>query len=93
MNDTEIIHALGADAASDEFKDSLLQNVHTVIELRVAGIIEDIMTESQAQEFSKRSQTDSPESVKKWVSESVVNTSELYESALADYIAEKQKNI
>ncbi len=90
MNDKQILQDLGLGEASEEMQTQALESVNTVVELRTLGLLEDLMTKEQADEFAKRSESESKDEVMKWISKEVVNAEELYESVLKDYLKEKK---
>ena len=91
MNDTQILQALGLDKAPAELQKQTLTSVNNIIEMRTAGLVQDIMTEEQLATFSSMSKTKTPEAVRAWISDEVVDAQKLYDAALEDYIAEKQQ--
>lgn len=92
MKDQEILQELGLENAEESLKESALSSINTVVELRVSGLIQDLMTEDQRKEFTKKSETEDKGTVMKWISSEIVNVDEMYEAALRDYLDEKKAN-
>jgi len=90
MNDKQILEALGLEGLDDKLKEQALQSVNNIVEMRVSGLIEDMMTKEQAEEFAKISETEDKDTVMKWISEKVIDVGELHDSVLKDYIQERK---
>lgn len=93
MNDQELIDALGFTNANSEMQTRVVENVRTIVELRVVGVLSEMMTSQQLQEFEQLKQQN-PKVVWDWLEESVagVNVRELYKATLEDYLAERQSD-
>ncbi len=89
MNNDQILEKLGVLNADDSAKEAILISITTVVEERVSGLVQEIMTRKQLAHFTEMVKTQTPEAVHDWISEEVVDTKQLYEAALADYIEEK----
>ena len=88
MSDQEIIAKLGIGNLPKEVQEQTLQNISSVVELRVMGLLDEIMTDEQRATFEQKSK-EAPESVWKWISSEFADVDSMYEAALADYLEEK----
>lgn len=88
MSDQEIIAKLGIGNLPKEIQEQTLQNVSSVVELRVVEVIDAIMSDEQRVTFEQKSK-EAPESVWKWISAEFADVDKMYEAALADYLDEK----
>lgn len=91
MNNKQIIQALGLENAPAELQEKALVDVSIIIEMRTAGMIEDLMSDEQLETFAKMAKNDTPDVVREWINKEVVDAEKLYEATLSDYIAEKQQ--
>lgn len=88
MSDQQILEKLGLLDIPKEVQEETLQDINRIIELRVMGLVDDIMTEDQKKAFSEKVK-EAPEEGWKWLSKEVVEISELYDATLEDYINER----
>lgn len=88
MNDQQIIEKLGLQNLPKEVQDQTVESVNQVVELRVMGMIDEMMSDEQRATFESKSQ-ESPEAVWKWISQEFTDVSKLYDAALQDYLDEK----
>lgn len=88
MTDQQILEKLGLQNIPKEVQDETLQSINHVVELRVMGMVDDMMSDEQRVAFEAKSKED-PESVWKWVSTEFTDVDKLYSAALEDYVNEK----
>lgn len=86
MNDQEILEALGMTNMPEQFQKETLEEVNQVVQLRLMGVVDDLMSDAQREEFNALP-PDNPETTQKWLSETF-EMDKLYEATLADYIDE-----
>jgi len=86
MNDQEILEALGMTNMPEQFQKETLEEVNQVVELRLMGVVDDLMSDAQREQF-KNLQQDDAEAVRKWLSENF-EMDNMYDATLADYIDE-----
>jgi hypothetical protein len=91
MNDKEILQQLGLETADPALQDRALQNFYNIVEKRVMGLLQEMMTDEQRKEFEAKSDTLSREEGVKWLSDNVSNVEELYDNVARDYIDEVTK--
>lgn len=87
MSDQEIIEKLRLGALSEEAKVEALNAVNQEVETRLAGVIDDSLSDEQRLTFDQMLEQ-TPEKVFAWLSEQTTDLGQLYEAALQDYIDE-----
>lgn len=88
MSDEQIIEKLGLGNMPQEVQQETLQSINSIIEMRVMGILDDLMDDSQRAKFEEISKQ-GPEAVWTWLSKEFTDVAKLYEAALQDYLDEK----
>lgn len=88
MNDDEILQKLGLSDESPAYKQKALEGVNYIIEARMAGVIQDLLTEEQLEQFSNMENSKSKEEIYQWLGTIFGNLDEMYESLLDDYVNE-----
>ncbi len=90
MTDEQIITALDIADGTDELKQQIVENTRSVVEMRVIGILGEMMSEEQLDEFQQIEAAGDDAAVWDWLRTKVVgvDVSEVYEAALQDYIDE-----
>lgn len=91
MTDEQIIDKLGLGNLPKEVQDETLQSINRVVELRVMGIVDDLLTDEQRIEL-KQKMAENPKSIWKWLTKEVTDVQKLYDAALTDYLDEKTKS-
>jgi len=94
MTDNDILMKLGLDGADADVRQEAIDNVRTVVELRVIGIISDMIGDDQQAEFERLQGLDDTGAVWNWLQHEVVgvDVSEVYEAVLHDYLVELEAN-
>lgn len=87
MKDEQIIQRLHLEALPEDVQQQMLASVSQTVELRLMGVMEDLMTDQQKQEFENL-EKGSPEAVWQWLSDNLADVASTYESLLGDYIEE-----
>lgn len=90
MSDEQIIEKLGLKNLPKEVQDETLASINRVVELRVMGLVDDLMSDEQRAEFKLKT-ADDPKSIWKWLLKEVTDVDKMYEAALSDYLEEKTK--
>jgi len=90
MSNEQIIEKLGFGNLPKEVQDQAVEDIRGVVELRVMGLIDDMMSDEQRTAFEQKSQ-EAPEAVWKWISAEFTDVDKLYEATLTDYLDEKTK--
>jgi|LSQX01.1.fsa_nt_gb hypothetical protein len=90
MTDEKIIQELGFEKSPDNTKQEVVANVRSIINNRLMLLVDEMLTDSQREEFYTVSEASGEEKARHWLDINVVNTDELYESLLQDYINEKR---
>lgn len=90
MSDEQIIEKLGLKNLPKEVQDETLASINRVVELRVMGLVDDLMSDEQRAQL-KTKLTEDPKSIWKWLSKEVTDVDKMYEAALLDYLDEKTK--
>lgn len=88
MNDKEILQQLGLETANPALQDRALQNFYNIVEKRVMGILQDMMSDEQRKEFDSKADSLSREDGMKWLSDNVTDVEELENAVMVDYIKE-----
>ncbi len=80
-------------ALPQNIKDEAVNNVKAVVEHRLVGTLDDMLSDEQRKQFETVKQGD-PEQAKSWVGEQLsVNLEELYDSLLQDYLQEAKSKV
>lgn len=87
MNDKEILQKLRLETMPKEVQEQTLIQIHQVVELRLMGVIDDLMTDEQRTAFEALSK-ENTKSVQRWLSEQFTDLEKLEVSVLEDYITE-----
>ncbi len=90
MTDEQIIEKLGLGNLPKEVQEETLASINRVVELRVMGLVDDLLSEEQRVELKAKLAED-PKSIWKWLSKEVTDVQKLYDAALSDYLEEKTK--
>lgn len=93
MTEQEIIEALGITEADQATKDSLLQNIYVVVELRVMSVLGEIITDEQMDHLEQMEKDGATKNdMLWWLGENVASAHEAIEAMTRDYVEEmKQK--
>lgn len=86
MTQDHIYEQLGLSSASDEAKQNIIENIVATTELRFADIIDDVLSEEQAEEFSRVVDGGNVENNVNWLRENVAEAAQLYEAVLTDVV-------
>jgi len=94
MTDEQIIEDLRFTSADQTIKDRVVENVRTIVELRVIGIITDMMTDEQEATFNQLQEQGDNAAVWEWLKNDIVgvDVSEVYEATLKDYLEYRKAN-
>lgn len=94
MSNEEILQELGFEGADQAMKDRVIENVRTSVELRVIGIVSELITDDQEAEFEALQARGDSNAVWEWLRTQVVGVDvhDVYEAALRDYIDERKVN-
>lgn len=92
MTNDQILAELGFAESDEATKEQIIENVRTIVELRVVTIVTDTMTDEQLDQFNTLKAAGDDAAVWDWLKTSVVgvDVSEIYEEILAKYIEEKK---
>lgn len=88
--DKKIVIALELGTGDDEVSQQIIENTKSIIDRRLVLAVDEILTDQQRVEFETVRQTQDTVSARLWLEKNVVNTQELYQSLLDDYLAEKR---
>lgn len=92
MQKEEIFKKLGIENATEEQKNEILGKILETVEYRFAGIVDDLLNDSQQVELNKLTDGDNPALVIGWLKRNVPKAGELYEAILSDHIDEVIEN-
>lgn len=94
MTDEQIITAIDFDDADEAQKTRVIENIRTIVELRVSNIVTELVPEDKKQKFNELMAGDDNDAVWQWLREEVVgvDVSEVYEATLKDYLDEYLAN-
>lgn len=92
MTNEQILEELGFADADQEMKDRVVENARTIVELRVIGVITELMTDEQEAQFSELQAKGDNQAIWEWLKNDVtgVDVSEVYEATLKDYIEQRK---
>lgn len=88
MTNEEIITALGFDTATEEMKERVVENTRTIVELRVIGVVSELINDDQKDAFDAIRNSGDNQAMWDWLRDEVVGADvrEVYEATLQDYI-------
>lgn len=94
MSNEEILNELGLSNAPQDMKDRTVENIRTIVELRVMGVVTELMTDEQEAKFDELQAQGDSQAVWDWLRSEVVgvDVSEVYEATLKDYLEEKKQD-
>lgn len=92
MNDEQIIKAIGLEGAPEAVREQSLNQVKSIVAIRVGGILEAAMNEEQRNTF-KTLQEESADKTWQWLDETFVDTNKLREEVLQGYLEEFHDDI
>ncbi|MFO0971035.1 MAG: hypothetical protein U0520_01640 [Candidatus Saccharimonadales bacterium] len=92
MNDQQIIEKLGIGNLPKEIQDETLRTVNHVVELRVMGLLDDLMSDDQRTALEVKTKEGS-DAVWQWLKEEFADVDKLYAAALSDYLEEKTQQV
>jgi hypothetical protein len=92
MNIEEIFEILGVAEADDNTKNRIAANITTTVEGRATGIIDDLLSVDQSNEFAKivKDSENDPKPAIQWLQNNVPEAAALYVAVLEDYVGELQ---
>lgn len=96
MTDEQILEAVGfGDDTNEVRRAEVVTSIRTTVELRLIGIIGELIGDERQDEFDAVQKAGDPQAVWEWLRSNVtdgVDVSELYAAALQDYIDEYLAN-
>ena len=96
MTDEQILEAVGfGDDTNEVRRAEVVASIRTTVELRLVGIIGELIGDERQDEFDAVQKAGDPQAVWEWLRSNVtdgVDVSELYAAALQDYIDEYLAN-
>lgn len=94
MTEQEIIEALGIDGVDQSIKDSLLQNIYVVVELRVMSVLGEVITDEQM-DYLEQMEKDgvTKDEMLWWLGENVASAHEAIEAMTRDYVEEMRRKM
>lgn len=92
MTNEQILEELGFADADQEMKDRVVENARTIVELRVIGVITELMTDEQEAQFNELQAKGDNQAIWDWLKNDItgVDVSEVYEATLKDYIEQRK---
>ena len=94
MTEQEIIESLGITEADQATKDSLLQNIYVVVELRVMSVLGEIITDGQMDHLEQMEKDGATkDEMLWWLGENVASAHEAIEAMTRDYIEEMKRKM
>lgn len=90
MTNEQIITEIDFDGATDEVKQDVVNSIRQIVEMRMLGLMGDMMTDEQSDTFQEIVDSGNDQAVWDWLRETIVgvDVSELYETTLQGYLAE-----
>jgi hypothetical protein len=90
MTRDQIYEALGVIGASEAVKQQIIENIVTTVELRFAGIIDDLLDDEQLGRFESivGQHGDDLDAITGWLQTNVPKAAELYLAVLNDHVDE-----
>lgn len=90
MTNQDILTALNLTDAPEVTQQAALDQVHAIVDLRLLGAVQEVLTEQQLEQFSEQQATGSEAESWKWVDTQLDGKlDELRAGLLADYVAER----
>lgn len=95
MTDQQILEQIGMNNAAEALQQSTLESIHNTVELRVMGMLGDLLSEEQVSRLEEMErQGATKHEAFQWIGEQLVDVGELHAKTLEAYIdefVEKQK--
>lgn len=94
MTDEQIISTLGLEGASAEKQQELIDSIRRTIDLRVIGLVGEMISDEQEAKFDELIAAGDNQAIWDWLRTDVVgvDTREIYEATLQDYLDNYKKN-
>lgn len=89
MTDDQIIEKLGLTDVDDESREILVAQVNSVVEMRLMGLVESLLSDEQAEQLKQLIATGDNQAVWQWLNTELTNIDELRQGVLADYLEER----
>lgn len=90
MTDEQIIEKLGLTDVDDASREVLVGQVRSVVEMRLIGVVSELLSDEQLDEFKKLQDAGDNDAVWKWLDETLtVSVDELRQAVMTDYLAER----
>lgn len=94
MTEQEIIEALGITEADQATKDSILQKIYVVVELRVMSVLSEIITDEQMNHLEQMEKDGATkDDMLWWLGENVASAHEAIDAMTRDYIEEMKRKM
>jgi hypothetical protein len=90
MTDEQIIEKLGLTDVDDASREVLVGQVRSVTEMRLIGVVSELLSDEQLDEFKKLQDDGDNDAVWKWLDETLtVSVDELRQAVMTDYLVER----
>ncbi len=89
MTDEQIIEKLGLTNVDDASREALVGQVRAVTEMRLMGLVTELLNDEQLQKFDTLREAGNSEAIWDWLNAELTNIDELREGVLNDYLTER----
>ena len=93
MTNEEIFKELGLMDAPEENKQHILKNIVVVTEARLSALVDEMLTEDQAESLGIEIDKNDPETIAQWFTDNMPGASELYEALMREHVAELKEQL
>ncbi len=90
MSQDQVFEALRLTESSEEARQRIVENIVATAELRFAEIVDDVLTDEQAEAFTEVVEAGNIDANISWLKENVPQVAQIYEAVIADIVAELQ---
>lgn len=88
--DQKIIAALELGDGEDQLSQQIIENTKNIIETRLVLALDEMLVEDKRKEFDSIREAKGDAAARAWLDAAVVDTKELYNALLDDYLAQKR---
>lgn len=89
MTDEQILEQLGLTDVDDESREVLVGQVNAVVELRLIGLVTELLNDEQLARFKQLQDTGDNDGIWQMLNTEITNIDELRQGILTDYLRER----
>ena len=90
MKNEDILEALGVSDATDQVKETILEQVNGVVDIRFANLMEEVLSDQQKEKLSSLEQVSDDKTIEDWLKSEIPQFDDIRSGILKDYIEERK---